>query len=87
VLTALAILFVVVLLGSIAYGFSLVVRRPPTSAELNTERCTLCRRRFDKARLIEREVGDTRVFYFCNECITRLASDAEALRAANEISS
>lgn len=86
-ITTLAIIFVVLLLGSIFYGFSIIMRRPPASSELQTECCTLCRHRFDKNVLVEREAGDTKVLYFCPDCINRLAADAAATRVRNEISS
>ncbi|MEP0822083.1 MAG: hypothetical protein HRF44_04480 [Ignavibacterium sp.] len=86
-LTTLAIVFVILLLGSILYGFGIIMRRPPTSNELHTERCSLCKQRFDKKALVERESGDTRVFYFCHDCINRLSADSSAQRLKNEISS
>ncbi|GJQ21819.1 MAG: hypothetical protein HBSIN02_21740 [Bacteroidia bacterium] len=85
-LTTLAIAFVILLLGLILYGFGIVMRRIPTSSELQSERCLLCRQRFDKSVLIEREVGDTTIVYFCRTCIRRLAADAAAGYVKNETS-
>lgn len=70
--SVLAIAFVILLLILVLYGFGIVMRRPPSANELPTESCSLCRRQIDKKLLIERQVGDSRVFYFCAECIQQL---------------
>ena len=57
-LTYLAIAFVVLLIVAILYGFGIVMRRPPSLQELGSETCILCRRKFKKEELIEREIGD-----------------------------
>ena len=75
-LTALAIIFVILLLASVFYGFSIVLRRPQSPGETPMERCTLCRVQFDRSLLVEREVGDARLYYFCPQCISSLASDS-----------
>lgn len=74
--TFLAVIFIFFLIGVIFYGYGIVMRRPPTAEELRTERCTLCRRRFDKKDLVERQVGDSKFFYFCHACIAGLTADA-----------
>lgn len=74
--TYLAIGLVVLLIGAIWYGFGIVMGRPPSLEELGTESCVLCRRKFKKKELVEREVGDYKLFYFCSECIESLYSDA-----------
>ena len=71
-ITYLAIAFIIFLLGSVLYGFSIVMKRPPTKEELKTETCSLCRKRYEKENLVEREVGDYRVYYFCANCIAKL---------------
>jgi hypothetical protein len=70
--TILAILFILFLIGTIAYGFGIVIRRPATKDEMQAETCSLCRERFPKHELIERAVGDSRLYYFCHKCIARL---------------
>ncbi len=70
--TFLAVTFVVLLVGAVFYGFSIVVRKPPTNEELASETCTLCRQKFNKDDLVERQVGDTRLYYFCHDCIEKL---------------
>lgn len=70
--TILAILFVLLLIGTVLYGFGIIMRRPPTEEELKTEKCSLCGQRFPKEEMIERQVGDYRLLYFCASCISGL---------------
>ena len=76
-LTTLAIIFVLLLVGSVFYGFGLIMRRPPTEEELRTEKCSICRDRFPKEDLVERTIGDYKVFYFCANCINNLHTDMQ----------
>lgn|GEM_PF-737702 len=71
-----AIIFVIFLVGIIFYGYSLIMQKPPTKEELHSEKCTLCLVRFPKEQLVERAVGDSKVYYFCGSCIAGLANDA-----------
>ena len=76
VITILAVLCFVLLGIVTVAGYRAVIRGtggPPVAVE--TEQCTLCRRRLPKAGLVERQVGDYKIHWFCRECITRLASD------------
>ena len=75
-LTYLAIVFVILLLASIFYGFSIVLRRPQSSDETSKERCTLCKGHFERSLLVERAVGDSRLYYFCPQCIASLSADS-----------
>jgi hypothetical protein len=84
-LTALAILFVLLLIGSVFYGFSIVMRRPPTEEELRTEKCSICRNRFQKEALVERLIGDYKVYYFCQSCIVELHNDMREKDAVSGI--
>jgi len=77
VFTAIAITFVIVLVGLIFYGYGIVMKRSPTEEELKTEKCSICRRRFPLAELVEREVGDYKLLYFCGECIASLVDEAK----------
>lgn len=71
-----SVIFLILLVGAIFYGYSIVMRKPPTKEELDSERCSLCRKRFPKEQLVEREVGDYKVLYFCTVCIASLSDDA-----------
>lgn len=76
-LTTLAVIFVVGLVLAVFYGFSIVMRRPPTIEDLTTEKCTICRQKYDKRDLVEREVGDYKLLYFCRVCIESLSRDCQ----------
>ena len=76
VITYLTIGFVVLLLGAVLYGFGIVMRRPPTQEELETEPCTLCGQRINKDNLVERQIGDYKVLFFCTVCIEKLSMES-----------
>lgn len=75
-----SLIFLILLVGAIFYGYSIVMRKPPTKEEIGSEQCTLCRKRFPKEQLVEREVGDYKVLYFCPPCILGLSEDAAKAR-------
>jgi len=75
-ITYLTIGFVVLLLGAALYGFGIVMRRPPTQEELETESCTLCGQRLKKEDLVERQIGDYKLLFFCGQCIEKLAAES-----------
>jgi len=71
-LSILAGLFLLFLVAIIFYGYGFVLkssRRPGTE---NMEQCSLCRNSFNKRALVEREIGDYKLMYFCKSCITSL---------------
>ncbi len=80
--TTLAIIFVLALVGTIFYGFSIVMKRPPTEEELHTDRCSICRQRFPKESLIERPIGDYKILYFCAECVKGLVEEMKLVEKA-----
>ena len=73
--TILAFAFIVLLVVAVFYGYGIVMKRPPNQDELRTETCTLCRLRVDKSMLVERQVGDSHVYYFCRDCVRKLHDD------------
>ncbi len=75
--TALALVFILLILGAVFYSYGVVMKKPPSEEELGTEMCSLCRKRFDKAALIERAVGDSRLYYFCHTCIQKLYDESQ----------
>ena len=75
-ITYLAIGFILLMLGAIVYGFGIVMRRAPVNQELTTEQCALCLKRFSKSVLVERQIGDSKILYFCRTCVQSLAVDA-----------
>ena len=74
-LTFLALIFVIGLLAAILYGFGIVMRRPPSKQELESETCTICRQRFPKNALVLREIGDYKILWFCQACIRKLSEE------------
>jgi hypothetical protein len=72
---ALAIVFLIALLLFIFYGWGIVMRRTGRKDGVPTEKCSICRREIERSRLIEREVGDYKLYYFCPDCIESLKSD------------
>ncbi len=85
--TTLAIIFVLFLIGTVFYGFGIVMRRPPTEEELSTEKCSLCGGRYPKENLIERQVGDYRLLYFCKSCIDGLYEELRENNVQDEMDS
>ena len=71
-LSILAGLFLLFLIGIIFYGYGFVVKSTRTAGSENTEQCSLCRNTFDKRLLVEREIGDYKLMYFCKSCISSL---------------
>ena len=76
IVTVLAVSFLI-LVGFVAFvGYKTIIQRAsPTKEELATERCAICRERIAKELLVEREIGDYKLLYFCRTCILGLAAD------------
>lgn len=76
IVTVLAVSFLC-LIGFVAYiGYKTVIRKAsPTKEELATEKCSICRERLAKELLVEREIGDYKLLYFCRKCVLGLAAD------------
>ncbi len=75
----LSIIFIILLLFFIAYGWGIVMRRSQHAGGEAGEKCSLCREKFPRDTLVEREVGDYKLLYFCNDCIQSLSKDAYKL--------
>lgn len=75
VVTILAAAFLV-LIGFVAFiGYRSIISRRSAEASPDAEQCAICRRRFDKALLVERQIGDYKLLYFCRSCILGLSED------------
>jgi hypothetical protein len=74
-LSILALCFLLLLIAIIFYGYGFIMKSARPSAE-NMEQCTICRVRFYRQQLVEREIGDSKLIYFCKACILRLYNDA-----------
>lgn len=73
--TILAVAFLVIMLLVAAFGFKAIIKRGKPPGELHMERCSLCRQQFHKTQLVERQVGDYKLYFFCPSCITSLHND------------
>ena len=70
-----AVVFLLLILAIAVLGFKAVIRQGRSPDEINKEKCSICRLSFNKAQLIERHVGDQRLFHFCHSCITSLYNE------------
>lgn len=75
IVTVLAVVFLLLLLVVAVFGFKAIIRQGKAPQDLNKERCSICRKEFLKSQLIERQVGDYKLLYFCGPCITKLHSE------------
>lgn len=75
IVTVLAVVFLVLLLVVAVFGFKAIIRQGRAPQDINKERCSICRNEFLRSQLIERQVGDYRLLYFCGPCITKLHSE------------
>jgi hypothetical protein len=73
--TVLALFFILVVLAIAAFGFKAVIKHGKAPEDINKERCSLCKQQFNRSQLIERQVGDYRLYYFCGGCITKMYNE------------
>ena len=73
--TILAIVFIVAVLAITLFGFRAFIKREGPQTGMNSERCSICRQQFDKTQLIERQIGDYRLLFFCAECVKGLYNE------------
>jgi len=74
-ITILAVVFLLIILTVAVLGFKAVIRQGRSPDDINREKCSLCRLTFNKAQLIERQVGDQRLFHFCHACVSSLYTE------------
>jgi hypothetical protein len=72
IVTILASVFILTILVIAVFGFKAIIRQGKPPADINKERCSICREPFLKSELIERQIGDYRLYYFCSSCINAL---------------
>ena len=77
VITILAIAFLILLIFAAIIGYKTLIGRQSMGSpnQIDTEMCTICRARFPKEKLVERQIGDYKVLYFCDKCVLGLSSD------------
>ncbi len=81
---ALTIGGIVLLIGFvflIYYGLTLGVRKSSAPGAEKLVKCTLCQQRFDRTTLIQKQVGDSKLLYFCESCVRSLYG--ELLKTGN----
>ena len=74
-ITVLAILFLVVVVVIAIGGSRLLGKQSVKPEDVNREKCSICRKKFDKGELVVREIGDYKLLYFCRDCIVKLYAD------------
>ncbi|HTR81614.1 MAG TPA: hypothetical protein VMM58_08285 [Bacteroidota bacterium] len=79
IISILALLFLLMLVAIAFYGYGFMMKPARAPGEENTERCELCRERFEKKKLVERQIGDSKLLYFCERCILQLYDDAQKI--------
>ena len=70
-----ALILLLGLLFLIYYGFSVAMRRRVGSGNQNLMKCSLCSQEFDRSNLVDRLVGDSKLYYFCEACIESLSRE------------
>lgn len=75
IVTALAILFLLLLTLAAYAGYRVLGSATRKPGEIPTEKCSLCRERFEHGELVVRQVGDHKLMHFCKKCILSLSSD------------
>jgi hypothetical protein len=75
IVTALAILFLVLLTLAAYGGYRVLGRATRAPGEAATEKCSVCRERFPVSELVVRQIGDYKLMHFCKKCILSLYQD------------
>jgi hypothetical protein len=83
-LTIGAIVFLVGLLFLVYYGYSVGVKKNVKPGEENLQRCSLCTNKFNRSELVERQVSDSKVYYFCHSCIESLSKELQGRDRADK---
>lgn len=73
--TVLASLFILLILVVAVIGFKTVIKHGKSPEELNTEKCSICREKFNTSMLVERQVGDYKLLFFCPSCVAKLHNE------------
>jgi len=75
IVTVLAVAFLLTLLAIAVFGFKAIIKQGKSPQDLNKERCSICREQFPKVQLIERQIGDYKLLFFCGPCIVKLHTE------------
>lgn len=74
-LTVLASIFLAIVLFIAIIGFKAVIKQGRPTEELNLERCSICREKFNKSMLVERQIGDHKLLFYCPSCINSMHAE------------
>jgi hypothetical protein len=75
IVTLLGAGFLLIIAFIAAVGYRSFIKGRPAKEEIDAERCSICRVKFDKNELLLRQVGDYKLLYFCKECVLKLFAD------------
>ena len=73
--TILGGLFLLGLVLWILYGYGFVVKSAVPKNENQVEKCELCQKKLSRSEMVERQVGDSKLLYFCEACVEDLSKD------------
>jgi len=76
IVTILAIACIALLGFLTVAGYRAIIRGGGSEARAEgMEKCAVCRRSAGKEEMVERQIGDYKILYFCATCITALSAD------------
>lgn len=81
-ITALAVVFLLLLLLAAVFGYRVLSKKAASLSGNADEQCSICRNRFAREDMLERQIGDFAVRYFCEECIGKLYAEMSTRRGA-----
>ena len=74
-ITLLGAAFLAIVLAVAVIGGKTILRGRISAEDANREKCSICRTPYPKGTLVERQIGDHRVLYFCPNCISSLHNE------------
>ena len=77
-ITALAVAFLFLIIVIVVAAQWLFTQKAGSLRPANNEQCTICRSYFDKNQLVERQIGDYKMLYFCRQCVEALCAEAKS---------
>jgi predicted SprT family Zn-dependent metalloprotease len=77
-LTVGAIILLLGLMFLIYYGYTVGVKRSAKSEKEDVVKCSLCTQKYARSRVVERVGGESKLYYFCEECIDSLGREIKS---------
>lgn len=74
-ITILATVFLLGIIAVAIIGFRAVITQGRSPEDLQKEKCAICRIGYHRSQMVERQIGDHRLLYFCHACITSLHTE------------